>query len=133
MHDAVLDIEQDDRTFVDKAESGSRFRNTSWAEKIQQLVGDSASFDFSPYHGTVDLVFVDGSHAYPYVRNDTEVAFQLLKSEGGTIVWHDYDTTWPGVTQALNEYYDSDERFLDAIHIGMTSLVVLHVARKRDA
>jgi hypothetical protein len=30
--------------------------------KVVQLRGDSAAFDFSPFVGTVDFVFIDGAH-----------------------------------------------------------------------
>ncbi|MCX6832380.1 MAG: class I SAM-dependent methyltransferase [candidate division Zixibacteria bacterium] len=99
-----LHITTGDRVFVDKAQSGERFRNSESAHQVTQLYGDSATFDFSPYFGTIDLVFVDGSHAYDYVRNDTEIALKLLRDGRGVILWHDY-AAWAGVTRALNEVY----------------------------
>jgi len=42
--------------------SGTRYRGTVWEHKIQQLYGDSAAFDYTPYQGKIDFVFVDGSH-----------------------------------------------------------------------
>ncbi len=59
-------------------------------EKIVELFGNSMHFDFTPYHGKMDLIFIDGSHAYAYVKSDTENAFKML-SPGGVIIWHDYD------------------------------------------
>ncbi len=32
--------------------------------KIEQMFGDSATFDFSPHHDSVELVFVDAAHDY---------------------------------------------------------------------
>lgn len=57
--------------------------------KIKHLFGDSRSFDFEPYYGKIDLVFVDGDHHYDSVVKDTETAFKLV-SKSGAIVWHDY-------------------------------------------
>ena len=54
---------------------------------------------FSPY--AADFVFIDGSHTYDYVMNDSMAALALLPSGGGIIAWHDYGA-WPGVTEALN-------------------------------
>ena len=59
-------------------------------ENVEQLFGDSQTFDFEPHHGKYDMVFVDGDHHYESVRKDTETAFQLLKGERSIIVWHDY-------------------------------------------
>jgi len=58
--------------------------------KITELYGDSAGFDFSPYYGKVDIVFIDGNHSFEYVKSDTENAFKMLSGHG-IIVWHDFD------------------------------------------
>ena len=49
----------------------------------------------------MDLVFVDGSHALPYVRSDSAHAITLVRP-GGWIIWHDYGV-WPDVTVGLHE------------------------------
>jgi predicted O-methyltransferase YrrM len=119
-----LHITTSDRVFVDKPQSGERFGKTESARKITQLYGDSATFDFSPYFAKTDLVFVDGSHSYEYVQNDTEIAFKLLRNGHGVILWHDY-TAWPGVTKALNELYQRNPVFGKMRHIKGTTLVYL--------
>jgi len=80
---------------------GVAFANTLEAERIVRLAGDSADFDFSPYFGKIDAVFIDASHSYSYVKSDTEVAFKML-SPNGVIIWHDYPA-YPGVFEYLNE------------------------------
>jgi predicted O-methyltransferase YrrM len=82
-------------------ERGARFRGTPEGQRITALVGDSATFDFSPYRGAMDLVYIDASHSYSYVRADTEAALAML-SPIGTIVWDDY-TYYPGIYAYLNE------------------------------
>ena len=57
---------------------------------VEQLYGDSQTFNFAPYFGKYDMVFVDGDHHYESVKKDTETAFKLLKGERSLIVWHDY-------------------------------------------
>ena len=60
-------------------------------------------FDFSPFYGKMDLVFVDASHAYEAVLNDSLQAFKLI-SDTGIIVWDDYDPIHGlGVMRALAE------------------------------
>ena len=80
---------------------GERFRGTPEGLRITPLVGDSATFDFSPYRGAMDLIYIDASHSYSYVRADTEAALAML-SPSGTIVWDDY-TYYPGIYAYLNE------------------------------
>ncbi len=120
-----LPLDHGDRKFVNKDASGTRFIGTPYERQITQLYGDSATFDFSPYHNSVDLVFVDGSHAYEYVRNDTQIALQLLRDGKGIILWHDYDSIhWKGLTRAMNELYQEDDRLRAIRHISDTMLVV---------
>ena len=95
-----------ERRFIDKPESGARFRGYDgrWRacrSRITQLHGDSARFDWSPHYGKAGLVFVDGSHAYDYAMHDSDEAFRLV-AKGGMIIWHDYQV-WNGVTRALDE------------------------------
>ena len=66
------------------------YKNDPQGAKIRELFGDSMAFDFTPFHGKMDLIFIDGNHSYPYVRSDTENAFKML-AKGGVIIWHDFD------------------------------------------
>jgi predicted O-methyltransferase YrrM len=125
---SALAIEDSERRYVDKPAPGARLRSCGgpwrvYAERVVQLRGDSATFDWSPHHGRAGLVFVDGSHAYDYVRKDSETAMRLVRP-GGVVLWHDYGV-WPGVNQALEELEAS--LGLGLVHIAGTSLVFLLV------
>jgi predicted O-methyltransferase YrrM len=75
-----------------RAGTGARrrlFDDTAAGDKVVPLFGDSARFDFSPYHGRVDLFFVDGAHSYDYVASDTRNALACVRP-GGVIAWHDF-------------------------------------------
>ena len=94
-------LEMTDEYLFQRWERGSSFKNTPEAARIQCLEGDSATFDFSPYEGKMDLIFVDASHSYSYVKCDTEASLRLL-SPTGTLLWHDYPT-YAGIYAYLNE------------------------------
>ena len=98
-NDAVL--EMSDEYLFDRWDRGSAFKNSPESIRIKQLTGDSATFDFSPYAGKIDMAFIDASHSYSYVKSDTEAILRIL-SPTGTIVWHDYPS-YPGVFAYLNE------------------------------
>lgn len=117
------EIERDDKWYIDKPTIGDRYAKYSEKKNITQLLGDSASFDFSPYYNSIDFVFVDGSHAKEYVQNDTEVALKLA-GKNSVIMWHDY-TNWDDVGEVLGRYYDKDERFKDLAHIEGTTFLYL--------
>lgn len=142
-HIVTLDLPQGEETkfdlapyeeqYVDKSGSGDRFVNCSdelkpFAQKITQIYGDSASYDWSRFYGKADLVFVDGSHAYDYVVSDSETALKLIKP-GGVILWHDYGE-WDGVTKALNVI---DEKLPTRLkHIKSSTLVVFKSSKIDD-
>lgn len=123
-----LPITSGDKKFIDKDAIGSKFLGVDCQRKIIQLYGDSATFDFSPYYNSIDLVFIDGSHSYEYVLNDSKTAIKLLKHGKGIILWHDYESpAWPGVSEALNELFLLTSDFKGLKYIEGTSLVCLIV------
>lgn len=91
-----------DVELASKVVSGERFLNTPQHQQIEQLWGDSAIFDFSSFEQQMDLVFIDGAHSEIYVANDTKKALQLIKKEGGWILWH--DAPYFGVVKFLKQW-----------------------------
>lgn len=71
-------------------------------ERVIRLFGDSASFDFEPYRGSCDVVYVDGAHSYEYAASDSYSALRLVSSTG-VIVWDDYMRPREGVVSALHQ------------------------------
>jgi len=76
----------------------------SLTERCRQLYFDSMQFDPTPYRGSIDLGFIDGAHALPYVQNDT-VKMAGMMSENGLVFWHDYGGK--GRFRPLAEYLES--------------------------
>lgn len=90
---------------------GSVYRGAKEEAKIRQLFGDSTKFDYQPYHGKMDFVFVDGNHAYEFARSDSENAFQMVRP-GGVIIWDDYNPfSGHGVMRYLNALRNSKPLF----------------------
>ena len=98
---------------------GEFFHGSDAASRITQEYGDSKSFDFSRYFGTMDVVFVDAGHEYEDACADSHTALGLVR-DGGTIVWDDY-TSWTGVRRCVNEF----ARDLPILHVAGTRLAVL--------
>jgi hypothetical protein len=84
----------------DTGRAGSRASPTA-ATRIVNLYGDSETFDFSPYSGSIDLVHIDGTRRVDSLRADADAAFGML-SELGTIIWYGYSYQ-PAVYAYLNE------------------------------
>lgn len=95
----TLDLPPDDRAtsamnaadsrIVSQSLTGIDYQGKPGSEKITQLFGDSTTFDYSPYYGQMDIVFVDGAHHYDAVVSDTKNALKLVRP-GGVILWHDW-------------------------------------------
>lgn len=118
MNQTKFTINESDMIYINKNHSGSKFKGTLVEKRITQLFGDSAAFNFSNFFGNMDFIFVDGSHEYEYVKNDSEIAFKLL-GEKGIIAWHDYQI-WDGVTKYLNELALKEQLY----HVKNTCLVL---------
>jgi predicted O-methyltransferase YrrM len=80
----------------------SRFKNNPIIEKIK-MTSDDAVFQFEDE--SVDFIYIDGNHLYPYVKTDLSNYVPKVKI-GGIISGHDYGgPTTPGVTRAVNEFF----------------------------
>jgi predicted O-methyltransferase YrrM len=108
---------------INKNESGVRFKGKPEAFKITQFYGDTATFDFSVYHGQMDLIFIDASHIRAYIENDTQKAL-LMRRPFGIILWHDYSNA-PDVTAVLEHHHRYDWRFRNLLHICGTNLAIM--------
>jgi Methyltransferase domain len=88
-------------------EKGETLEGRKDTARIHRLLGDSATFDFSPYARNIDLFFIDGAHTYEYVKNDTLKALECCHP-GSVIAWHDYGRMGiNGVTRWLHEFVRS--------------------------
>lgn len=131
MNALIAPIDREEQKYVAKQRSGERYRDTTEEARIVQLYGDSATYDFSKLFGAFDFVFVDASHAYQYVINDSLIALELLSSKGGIIAWHDYGR-WDGVTRALHDLQRLHPYFRDIVMVEGTTLALLRLAPSRQ-
>jgi predicted O-methyltransferase YrrM len=120
-----------DRGLVERSVLGGRIAsrrsaNLPGPEKIRSLLGDSMKFDFSPYHGKIDLVFVDAAHTYEFVLSDSRNAFKLLRHGKGIILWHDYCDDLEVVT-AIDQFRREQPALGPFFHIEGTTLAYLEV------
>lgn len=115
----VVDSDQE-RNVTDRTRVGEQFRNNPVARsRIHQVFGDSAVLDFSTLGGPFDFAFIDGCHAYNYVKSDTEKVMSVMQP-GGVIVWHDYGMM-EAVSRAVDEFMGA---FASLCAIQLTRLAV---------
>ncbi len=99
-----------DAAIIQASRTGELFRDRPEASRIRQLFGNSMVFDFHPYHGQADMVFVDGAHHYRAARQDTLSALALAKV-GGWVIWHDFANygDYADVTRAVLDELPGDQ------------------------
>jgi len=95
-----------DKKVIGESLTGIDYRGSDVEPKIVQLYGDSRVFDFSPFYGRMDLVFVDALKHYAAVRHDTEEALRMVRA-GGAIVWHAFAN--------YGDYHDVTRAVLDCL------------------
>lgn len=122
-NESILNTSDVDVALASKVTSGERFLNTIEADCIKQLWGDSATFNFEPYYGKMDMVFIDGAHSKEYAASDTKSALRMIKKTGGIIVWHDAHLY--GVVQFLKTWIKTNQ--YPVYFIKGTSVAVLYV------
>lgn len=110
-------MEKDDFHLIRGRRLGEQFRSDPSIGNITQLLGDTATMTFPK----AEFVYIDGSHTYEYVKNDTAKA--LDESEAKTLVWHDCDGSHTGVTRWLREMVD---RGYPVRRVANTNLAVLY-------
>ena len=52
----------------------------------------------------LDMIYLDADHTYPEVKKGLEAWDKHLRS-GGIWAGHDYTSVWPGVIQAVDEFF----------------------------
>ena len=89
------------------------FVRSSFEERITPLYGDSNTYDFAPFHGRMDMLFVDGGHELPTVQSDTDNAFKMLSQDRmGCIAWHDYgNKDYPGLRTFIDGLSETRDMF----------------------
>jgi len=101
-YDAYDDYQEGwDNQRMSSAEEEARTRLEDYAEVtfIKQYSNDA--LDSIP--DQVDLIYIDGNHAYEYVRDDIANYNQRV-SRGGILAGHDYSWSWQGVIRAVEEF-----------------------------
>lgn len=104
-------VKEDEGKYIDtdidlmKGRKQTNFiRELGLTDRCQQLYCDSMKFDPAPYRGSIQLGFIDGAHALPYVQNDTEKMATMM-AENGVVFWHDYGGK--GRFRPLADYLES--------------------------
>jgi hypothetical protein len=98
------------------------YSGTEVESRVQQLYGDSKQFDETPFLGRCDLIFIDGSHAYSYIKSDTEKALRMVRP-GGVVLWHDYRGAHVRPARDVFRYLNELSRSIPLQHLRGTSLV----------
>jgi len=53
---------------------------------------DTRHFDFEQITSPIDVVFIDGNHAYEGIKSDTDNVQKLIDFDNSIVIWHDFRT-----------------------------------------
>ncbi|MEM7627141.1 MAG: class I SAM-dependent methyltransferase [Planctomycetota bacterium] len=120
----TLDLPPEDTILPPEKTAGIMIRHLVQEGKATQLYGNSQTFDFSPYWGQCDFVFIDAGHGYTEAATDTRTTLKLIEGRDAVVVWHDY-AAWAGVTQAAEEVRDLVASPIELVWVNGTRLAVL--------
>lgn len=107
---------------LDKNDIGSYYRMKN-SSNIIQIYADSMEWNPQPHIRNLGMVFVDGAHDQNVVKNDSQLAYNLLDDEG-FIIWHDFNPEMRDRHSWINHVMNGVEDFLiqygindDIIHL----------------
>lgn len=95
-------IPKDDFHLINKRIVGRDYKGLTCERRIHQLLVDTAEWDFKEA-ANASFFFIDGSHTYEYVKNDSEKCLSVCRKDA-VFVWHDCDDDHPGVIKFINEW-----------------------------
>jgi predicted O-methyltransferase YrrM len=116
-----------DRVPAGKDARSLRYEGTPFEKSIVQLYGDLETFDFSPFLGAADFVFIDGLDTHEQITNASRLALRLLRKGRGIVAWHDYAPGCQPVVRALDELYANEPKLAGMLHIEGTDLAYARV------
>jgi predicted O-methyltransferase YrrM len=111
---------------------GRAYRSFNTNGRIHQLFGDSRTFDYKEYYGSVDLVLVDACHLYDYVMSDSRHALQLLGKKG-VVLWHDFGNSRDVVRAAQHIARELPVYHLEGTNIAFYVRGITLVAQRPEA
>lgn len=76
-------------------------------DKIKIIKNDSISESYNYENEYFDIVYIDASHEYEYVKKDILSWYPKVKKDG-FICGDDYVLGWPGVIEAVDEIFGKE-------------------------
>ena len=92
-------------------------------DRIELIIGDSATIDLSHLNSQMGLVLVDAGHSYDACLRDSALAMKLVRP-GGIVLWDDYGDYWPGVKAAVETLAET----LHLSHVRRENYIVYRAA-----
>jgi len=81
-----------------------KYRLSQFGERSELIRAYSSNVVNRFKNNELDFVFVDGSHEYKDVKQDLNLYFEKIRP-GGIMGGDDYNTGFPGVPRAVNEFF----------------------------
>lgn len=101
---ATRDYLSSDVELVETRKTEAFLQRAGLGRRYRQIYCNSMEFDPEYLRDSIELGFIDGAHAYEFVKNDTE-KMAVMMSRRGLVFWHDYGGR--GEFRPLSQYLES--------------------------
>ena len=95
-------VEISDNLKTARKEAKERLKQLNYSSKVVWMIKHSMEAVKEIEDGSLDFVYIDGNHAYEFVKQDIEHWSKKVK-RGGLVGGHDYDDRY-GVIPAVDEF-----------------------------
>lgn len=103
-------IYENNTHILEKNDIGSYYRKNN-AKNVIQIYADSMNWNPPIHIRNLGMVFIDGAHDRDVVKNDSQLAYNLLDDEG-FIIWHDFNPELRNKFSWINSVMNGIEDFL---------------------
>lgn len=98
-----LEMTSKDKSYYEQFEENVKKCNLS----VTPLIGDSIEISKFIKNNTIDFLFIDGDHSYPYVKKELDAWIPKMKKDS-ILAGHDYSSS-DAIRKAVHETFPEDQ------------------------
>ena len=116
------DGEEQENDFFSNATAEAAWRRlAALRPRVHFFTTDSVTASQWIQDGSLDLVFIDADHSYDAVKADLAAWVPKLR-KGGVLSGHDYNSAFPGVVDAVQDFFATSHSRASKLWLGPDSL-----------
>ncbi len=102
-------------------------KNISIFSRRVNVIKNTSDFFFRSNKKKFNLIYIDGSHEYEYVRRDADNAFKTLNKDGIMIfddfLWHRKQPLKSSITYAILEFLNKNKSYIKILYVNYQIMI----------